>query len=471
MTTKKTSILVACLILSLSTPLFADGGEKGDIEIGIYTGMGWLDDYNGANPKDDILFGGRVGRFLTSHWGVEGSFQRLDTETDFDPALALRNVDVDLDAYRLNVLYNFMEGSKVRPFVTGGAGWERVDAGSFGDRHDFGFNAGGGVRWFFTDRFGLRLDGRFVSTAHGGNIDARENNVEGQVGVMWAFGPGGAPKQAVDSDGDGVPDKKDKCPDTPAGAKVDERGCPSDADGDGVFDGIDQCPNTEKGWAVDSKGCPKDSDGDGVPDAKDTCADTPAGAKVDDKGCPTDADGDGVFDGLDRCPDTPAGVKVDASGCPRDSDGDGVDDGRDKCPDTPAGTPVDADGCPQAPKAAPLFEEGRKELVLQGVNFETNKAVLTPDSLTVLDRVAASLRDWPEIRVEIGGHTDSQASNAYNLKLSDSRAKAVRDYLMSKGIDGSRMTAKGYGESKPIADNNTKEGRAQNRRVELTRLD
>jgi outer membrane protein OmpA-like peptidoglycan-associated protein len=238
-----------------------------------------------------------------------------------------------------------------------------------------------------------------------------------------------------------------------------------------VFDGIDQCPDTEKGWPVDAKGCPKDSDGDGVPDAKDKCADTPAGAKVDDQGCPTDADGDGVFDGLDRCPDTPAGVKVDASGCPRDSDGDGVDDARDKCPDTPAGTPVDADGCPQAPKAAPLFEEGRKELVLQGVNFETNKAVLTPDSLAVLDRVAASLHDWPEIRVEIGGHTDSQASNAYNLKLSDSRAKAVRDYLVSKGIDGSRMTAKGYGESKPIADNNTKEGRAQNRRVELKRLD
>jgi OmpA-OmpF porin, OOP family len=462
-------VLAGCLVLAMA-PALADGGQKGDVEIGLYTGYGFPDSYNQSNPKDDFLYGGRLGRFTSPHWSFELSFQRLQTQTDFDPALALSNVDVNLDALRINLLYNFLEGRKLRPFATAGMGWEKISAPDENSK-DVGYNLGGGLRWLFTDRFGLRFDLRFVTTDVGDKINERENNLESMLGVMWAFGKGGAPKQVADSDGDGIPDKKDKCPGTPAGAKVDEKGCPTDADGDGVPDGIDQCPDTPKGWPVDEKGCPKDSDGDGVPDGKDACPDTPRGATVDEKGCPTDSDGDGVFDGLDRCPGTPAGVKVDPSGCPLDSDGDGVDDTRDRCPDTPRGTAVDADGCPIPPKAAPLFEGAKKELVLEGVNFETNKAVLTPDSLGVLDRVAASLHDWPDVRVEIGGHTDSQGSASYNLKLSEKRAQAVKDYLVGKGIDASRMTVKGYGMKKPIADNKTKEGRAKNRRVELDRLD
>jgi len=480
---KTVLVLAACLILAM-TPVLADGGDKGDYDIGLYGGFGWLDDYSGANPKDDSLYGGRAGKFLTPNWGLEFSFQRLDTETEFEPPppepiiealealpLGLPDVDVTHDALRLNLLYNFYEGKTFRPFVTVGIGSERLNAGHLENRKDFGLNIGGGVRYFFTDRFGLRFDARIVSVDVGGKVDARQNNVEGMLGLMWAFGKGGAPKQIADSDGDGVADRKDKCPDTPAGAKVDEKGCPFDTDGDGVLDGIDQCPDTIKGWPVDEKGCPKDSDGDGVPDAKDACPDTPKGAKVDDRGCPLDSDGDGVFDGIDRCPGTPAGTKVDSKGCPLDSDGDGVNDNLDKCPDTPRGTQVDADGCPPPPKAAPLFEGGKKELVLEGVNFETEKAVLVPESLTVLDRVAASLADWSDVRVEIGGHTDSQGAAGYNLKLSEKRAQAVMDYLVGKGIDAARMTSKGYGESKSIADNKTAEGRARNRRVELTRLD
>lgn len=482
---KTVLVLAACLILGM-TPILADGGDKGDFDIGLYGGFGWLDDYNGANPKDDTLYGARAGKFLTPAWSLELSFQRLDTKTEFDPLppepepeieslaampLGVPDVDATHDGLRLNLLYNFYEGKTFRPFATVGVGAERFNASGLEDRKDFGLNIGGGVRWFLTDRFGLRFDARLVSVDVGGKVDGGQNNIEGMLGLMWAFGKGGAPKQIADSDGDGVADRKDKCPDTPAGARVDEKGCPFDTDGDGVLDGIDQCPDTTKGWPVDEKGCPKDSDGDGVPDAKDACPDTPKGAKVDDRGCPLDSDSDGVFDGIDRCPGTPAGTKVDSRGCPLDSDGDGVNDNLDKCPGTPHGTPVDADGCPPPPKAAPLFEGEKKELVLEGVNFENEKAVLVPESLTVLDRVAASLADWPDIRVEVGGHTDSRGETGYNLRLSEKRAKAVIDYLVSKGIDAARMTSKGYGESKSIADNNTSEGRARNRRVELTRLD
>ena len=180
-----------------------------------------------------------------------------------------------------------------------------------------------------------------------------------------------------------------------------------------------------------------------------------------------DSDGDGVPDSKDACPNTPHGALVDARGCPLDSDGDGVYDGIDRCPDTPRGTEVDAKGCP-IKKA--IFEEGKKTLILEGVNFEFDSAKLTSDSYETLDRVAASLKDWPEIRVEIGGHTDSDGSDEYNRTLSQQRAESVRHYLVSKGVSNSRLEARGYGESRPIADNGTAEGRTKNRRVELTKL-
>ena len=212
----------------------------------------------------------------------------------------------------------------------------------------------------------------------------------------------------------------------------------------------------------------RDSDGDGVPDRVDECANTPHGARVDARGCPIDSDGDGVYDGLDQCPGTPKGAIVDARGCPIDSDGDGVPDGLDKCPGTPAGTKVDKDGCP-VKKA--LFEPGKKTLVLEGVNFALNSADLTPESYQILDRVVTGLNDWPEVRVEIGGHTDSTGEDAYNMGLSQRRAESVRSYLVSKGVKASRLEAKGYGETKPVASNDTNEGRAKNRRVELKKLD
>lgn len=207
-----------------------------------------------------------------------------------------------------------------------------------------------------------------------------------------------------------------------------------------------------------------DRDQDGVLDSADQCPATPVGDKVDATGCslPKDADGDGVLDAADKCPNTPAGTAVDATGCPADSDGDGVLNATDKCPDTPAGTTVDAVGC------AALFTGGGA-LVLEGVNFETGKAVLLPASTAVLDRVAESLANNPGVNVEVGGHTDNTGSRATNTRLSAARANAVRDYLIGKGIDGARLTAKGYGPDQPVQDNTTAAGRAANRRVELTK--
>ncbi len=244
-----------------------------------------------------------------------------------------------------------------------------------------------------------------------------------------------------------------------------------DADGDGVFDETDACADTPAGDRVDPKGCslPKDADGDGVNDEADGCADTPKGDKVDEKGCslPKDADGDGVTDDTDTCADTPAGEQVDAKGCgpaQRDGDGDGVNDAADRCPSTPTGVEVDADGCQV------LFQPTKKTLILEGVNFETGKATLTPESETILTGVAESLVANDSIRVQVTGHTDITGSLALNRRLSRARADAVRTYLISRGVAEDRLTARGFGPDQPVASNKTVEGRAQNRRVELTRL-
>jgi OOP family OmpA-OmpF porin len=269
----------------------------------------------------------------------------------------------------------------------------------------------------------------------------------------------------ADSDGDGVADSKDECPGTPAGTRVDKRGCPMDSDRDGVVDGIDQCPNTPAGAKVDANGCPMDSDNDGVVDGIDQCPNTPAGAKVDANGCPSDADNDGVFDGIDQCPNTPAGAKVDAKGCPMDSDGDGVFDGIDKCPNTPAGTKVDETGCPVEVKA--FLDTGL--ITSTEILFDLNKATLRPESKNELDKIGNILIQAPDLEIEIGGHTDATGSDQTNMTLSEARAKAVRDYLLTNfsQLKADNLDTKGYGESKPVATNDTKEGRAKNRRVEF----
>jgi len=199
-----------------------------------------------------------------------------------------------------------------------------------------------------------------------------------------------------------------------------------------------------------------DSDGDGIADSRDRCPGTPAGVRVDNFGCPLDSDGDGVPDHQDQCPGTPAGTPVDAKGCPLDSDGDGVLDGDDQCPNTPAGARVDVRGC-----------EIKAIIKLPDVGFEYNSANLTPSSQATLNDAAATLKKNPDLQVEVAGHTDSAGAAAYNQSLSERRANSVRDYLVGAGANPTNLTARGYGEDEPIADNSTSEGRAVNRRVEL----
>jgi len=199
-----------------------------------------------------------------------------------------------------------------------------------------------------------------------------------------------------------------------------------------------------------------DTDGDGVPDSLDRCPGTPAGARVDAQGCEPDSDGDGVVDRLDQCPNSPMGVKVDARGCEIDSDGDGVVDRLDKCPGTRSGARVDSDGC-----------EIPEPIVLRGVQFATASSNLTPASLTILDEVAATLVRRGDVKTEVQGHTDNVGAPDRNLKLSQDRAEAVMRYLVSKGVKAENLSARGFGQEQPVADNATESGRAQNRRVEL----
>jgi len=282
-----------------------------------------------------------------------------------------------------------------------------------------------------------------------------------------------------DADQDGIRDADDRCPNDPEDLDgfEDMDGCPDeDNDQDGVVDLKDKCPNDAEDLDgfQDEDGCPDyDNDKDLVPDSIDQCPQTPEDLDgfEDKDGCPEhDNDQDGIPDSVDHCP-TMAEDKdgfQDNDGCPDvDNDLDNVPDSLDRCPNEP-GDP-DNNGCPKGKAKAKEIQRGR--VILRGVNFMFGSAVLTGDSYAILDRVYESLVEWPEIRIEIRGHTDSVGSALANRMLSRKRAEAVRDYLISKGIAPDRLKAEGMGEDEPIAENTTAEGRAMNRRVELHRID
>jgi OmpA-OmpF porin, OOP family len=245
-----------------------------------------------------------------------------------------------------------------------------------------------------------------------------------------------------------------------------------DKDGDGIKDDVDQCPNDpeDKDGFHDDDGCPDpDNDADGINDDIDKCPNDPEDRDgfQDDDGCPDpDNDGDGLNDTIDQCPDKAEDKDgfEDDDGCPDlDNDKDGIPDLTDKCPNEPA--PGTADGCPQ--KYQLIVVTQKKIELKQTVYFDTNKARIKPVSFPLLNEVGQAMADNPTIQVEIQGHTDSQGSDGFNLKLSQRRAESVRSYLIKRGVAADRMVPKGYGERVPIADNRTKAGRAENRRVEF----
>ena len=445
---------------------------RGGFEIGGFGGL--LDvstpDGVGFDVDQDWVAGGRLGYVFS------GGFFILAEGAYSPQTMATSSGTIDLDVLRLGgqLGYAFQPAARIQILLSIGGGAFRWEPEGLASETDFAATAGAGLRVFIARALALRLDVRdhvvpdaFATTTRRvglGSVpdDALTHNPEYSAGLSFFLGGSG------DRDRDGVQDGRDACPDTPAGAFVDTSGCPLDSDGDRVADHLDHCRATPTGVVVDESGCPIDSDGDGVLDGLDGCSDTPAGAPVDAQGCPTDEDKDGVLDGLDECPGTPAGATVDARGCASDADEDGVPDGLDACPETPAGAEVDGEGCSRIEAG---IEAGR--LVLEDVHFDFGKAEIRPDSRTILNEVGRTLADRPELRVEIQGHTDAIGSEEANLAISRRRAEAVRAYLIETfpELDTTRLEARGYGPSRPIASNDTEEGRARNRRVEFVVVD
>jgi outer membrane protein OmpA-like peptidoglycan-associated protein len=274
-----------------------------------------------------------------------------------------------------------------------------------------------------------------------------------------------------DTDGDGVPDSEDACPDVP-GVQTDDpktNGCPADRDGDGIADSEDACPMVPGVKTNDplTNGCPSDRDGDGIPDNVDACPDV-AGIRTNNpktNGCPSDRDGDGVFDFEDACPMV-AGVRTKdpkTNGCPADRDGDGIVDIEDACPDLPGRRTSDptTNGCPF------VFIQGDELKITEQIQFATDGFSIV-GSQHIIDEVAKILKEHPEIRhVRVQGHTDNIGTREYNKLLSSRRATAVLDALVKVGVAKERLSSQGYGKDNPEVTNGTGEGRTENRRVEF----
>ncbi len=361
--------------------------------------------------------------------GVRGTINRIDQLGDVKAD--------DLSFYGIDgtIKYTILKNTVVDPFVEIGGGYSWLDEIGAGT-----VNGGVGVNLWFTENIGLTLQTQYKHSFE----DFLPTHFQHMAGISVKFG-------GTDTDGDGIYDKDDACPEVPGLAAFN--GCP-DADGDGIEDSKDACPN--EAGSKEMNGCP-DADGDGVADKDDACPNEAGLAAL--AGCP-DADGDGVADKDDACPNEagPAANK----GCPwADKDGDGVLDKDDQCPNV-AGT-VANKGCPE------VSEEVQKKLndYARTILFDTGKSSIKAESTSVMVDIILILNEYPNSKFTVEGHTDSVGSDKLNQTLSESRANSVRDFLIKEGISSDRLTAIGYGESKPIATNNTAAGKKQNRRVEI----
>ena len=376
----------------------------------------------------------------------------------------------------------------VGPFMTAGFGAGFADINAYGESEgdirknitQLDLYAGAGIRFRLSEILNLEIQSG-IHIPSDNTWDANKNGVkdlflEHSLGITINLG------KTKDSDGDGMSDSKDKCPNTPAGVQVDDAGCPLDDDKDGIANFLDECPSVF--GTLPLKGCP-DMDGDGVADQKDRCPEIAGLLTMN--GCP-DKDGDGVADPDDKCPETKAGYKVDITGCPfdldadgvvneedscpevfglaslngcPDRDNDGIADKDDKCPDI-AGLQAN-NGCPDLPPDV----SNQITSIAGKIFFESGRADLMISSKSQLETLVNILKTYPETNLSIEGHTDNTGDFSQNLLLSQKRCESVKKYLVSKGIDSVRLTAIGFGESKPVGDNGTVSGRAKNRRVEL----
>ena len=329
----------------------------------------------------------------------------------------------------------------LEPYIELGAGQSFV-----GGDNDYHLNAGAGVSYAVSDKVHLKLNTIYRHNKKNNGIVSYVPDIiphfQHNLSVAINFG-------GKDTDKDGVYDRHDDCPSVPGLPEFN--GCPDD-DGDGIENSKDACPNAA--GLLEFNGCP-DSDGDGIADPNDACPDVAGLAKFN--GCP-DSDGDGIEDGKDACPDAAGPRKF--NGCP-DSDGDGIADPDDKCPNE-AG-PSDNSGCPN-PTAEAIEKLNELGAVVQ---FELNKSNLRDDAIELLLSVYEIMAKYGNTNFLIEGHTDSSGPKAFNKKLSLERAENVKSHLVSKGVEGDRLSTAGFGEDNPKESNNTRKGRIANRRVEF----
>jgi OOP family OmpA-OmpF porin len=393
-----------------------------------------------------------VSRYVGSGFivGVTGSINQIDKFVTA-PNVVVNPGDLMYYGVDATLTYSFMELLKskvIEPTLSVGGGYTFLGDESYGT-----VNPGAGLNLWFTENVGLSLMGTYKKSfgertyADGKTPDA-PSYTQWSAGLTFKFG-------AKDTDNDGIYDKDDACPEV-AGLKQ-FNGCP-DTDADGIEDSKDSCPEVAGLAALN--GCP-DTDGDGIADKDDACPEVAGLPAL--KGCP-DADGDGVTDASDKCP-TVAGPASNG-GCPElDADKDGVIDKEDACPSV-AG-PASNKGCPE------VTEQVLQELKVQAraVYFVTGKAILeTADKGATdgrLEAIKEILKNYPNAKFAIEGHTDSTGSAKLNQKLSEDRAKVVMDKLIEKGVNPANLTSAGFGSSKPVASNKTKEGKALNRRTEI----
>lgn len=502
--------LIAAIFMMCFVSVLSLQAQNPAYKSGISFKKVWMD-YQSQN-------GGDLSDFSSYHHGFEASYQHKLTNNLFlavplkvgnvtsheqDQDRCLHKTVYGLDG-KLQYVFNNLSDSKILPYLQGGAGYVIEREGE----NNIQVPLGAGLYFHIRDNAWLTFQSEYrVALA-----DDR-NNLHHGLGFVYQFNGVGdeemkkedaelldsdgdgiyddldlCPQEAgtaensgcPDRDGDGIPDYKDECPNY-AGLKA-FMGCP-DTDGDGISDNDDECPNMV--GPESNKGCPdNDKDSDGVIDSEDKCPDQagPAenggcpGADKDKDGipdsvdrCPNiygvssangcpDADGDGIGDPMDKCP-TKAGLTV-YDGCP-DSDGDGLHDGIDRCPSSRGS--VDNNGCPEiAREDAQVLE-----LAMRAVQFDTGKSTLKPESYSILDQISDIMFRYPDYNLNIEGYTDNVGNANNNLALSEKRAKQCYEYLIKKGISVRKLSYKGFGEVNPIADNNLLSGRALNRRVEF----
>jgi OmpA-OmpF porin, OOP family len=389
----KKKVVGLTMILLLATVITG----QTEVRTGEYSITPFIGGYNfegNQDLKNAPVYGLRGGYNFTKNWGVEGIFNYVATEY----TTLAGNPDVNVYGFGIEGLYHFMPESRFVPFLAVGAGGQRYNAsGGIKDRDKFTVDYGAGLKYFLTDNLALRADVRHVILP----LHDHYNNLLYTVGLSFSFGG------------------EKKAPEVVTSARAAE-------------------PVAEASVKVI-----RDTDGDGVPDELDKCPDTPTGVKVDKDGCPIDSDKDGVPDYLDKCPGTPAGVKVDKDGCP---------------------PPAVKKAAPAPAMEKAIVEKGRATLI---VEFDTDKSVVKKKYNEEIGKLAAVMKKYTDIKITIEGHTDNVGGAKYNQKLSERRAEAVKTYLVKEfGIETSRLSAIGYGLTKPVASNTTKEGRQKNRRVE-----